>query len=416
MTEVEMPVPEALAASPFSEAELARRLEAVRAEMARRELDLCLLSTPENIYYLSGLDHWGYFAPHLLIVPAEGSMTLVTRAMERVTIANQVRNAAFAGHADHESAADVTLRLLADRGTAHRRSTGATEATVALVDEAVTGKARIGLEFWSSGLPHGLARGLTDGLPEAEWIDIGGLVDRLRWVKSPEEQRLMRRAAELSDLAAGAAIEALHDGAPETEVAAASVKAMIEAGGQLPGFGPFIRPQSRLGEEHTTWGEGRYRRGEAVFLELSGCAARYHAPLGRLVWLGTAPDESLAMAETCLAAFDAVLGALEPGAKARQVYAAWQGVVDEAGLSHYRRHHCGYLVGIGFPPSWTGGNSVTGLRHDSDLEIQSGMSFHILSWLMGTGKGDHFLSNTVLLTEQGTEVLTRTQPPPIIRP
>ena len=34
------------------------------------------------------------------------------------------------------------------------------------------------------------------------------------------------------------------------------------------------------------------------------------------------------------------------------------------------------------------------------------MSFHILSWLMGTGAGDYFVSDTVLLTERGPEVLT----------
>jgi Xaa-Pro dipeptidase len=43
------------------------------------------------------------------------------------------------------------------------------------------------------------------------------------------------------------------------------------------------------------------------------------------------------------------------------------------------------------------------------------MSFHILSWLMGTGRGDDFVSNTVLLTEAGAEVLTRTSGGPIIR-
>ena len=34
------------------------------------------------------------------------------------------------------------------------------------------------------------------------------------------------------------------------------------------------------------------------------------------------------------------------------------------------------------------------------------MSFHILSWLMGTGAGDYFVSDTVLLTDQGPEILT----------
>src|SRR3546814_11042360 len=73
------------------------RLAAVRAFMLERRLDAVLLSAPENIFYLTGLDHWGYFAPHMLIVPLQGEVVLVTRAMERVTIANQVRNARFEG-------------------------------------------------------------------------------------------------------------------------------------------------------------------------------------------------------------------------------------------------------------------------------------------------------------------------------
>jgi Xaa-Pro dipeptidase len=117
-------------------------------------------------------------------------------------------------------------------------------------------------------------------------------------------------------------------------------------------------------------------------------------------------DADARMAETAKRAFDAVVAALKPGRRAKDIYAAWQAVVDDAGLSHYRRHHCGYCVGIGLPPSWTGGNYVTGLRHDSALEIREGMSFHILSWLMGTGRGDYFLSNTVLLGAGGAEVLT----------
>jgi Xaa-Pro dipeptidase len=370
----------------FSAQELERRVAAVRTAMG--DLDLCLISTPENIFYLTGLDHWGYFAPHILIVPAAGELVLITRAMERVTVTNQVSNARFEGHGDGETAADAALLLLAGRG-----------------------RLRIGFEAWSAGLPYGLAAALMAGLPDAAWIDVGGLVDTLRQVKSAEEQAHLRRAAAVSDAAAEAAIEAIGAGAGEAEVAAACLAAMTAAGGAPPGFGPFIRPQACLGEEHTTWGSGRYAPGEAVFLELAGCHARYHAPLGRLVWVGEAPRDSHEIAEVCRAAFEAVLGALRPGARAREVYAAWQSVVDDAGLVHYRRHHCGYVVGIGVPPTWTGGNSVTGLRHDSDLEIRTGMSFHVLSWLMNSGRGDHFLSNTVLLTENGPEVLTKTPEP-----
>jgi Xaa-Pro dipeptidase len=366
--------------------EYAARVAALRREMRRRELDLALLSAPENIYYLTGLDHWGYFAPHILIVPAAGEPVLVTRAMEQVTVANQVRTAAFVGHSDSETAADGALRVL---GTIRERR-------------------RIGIESWSSGLPHGMAVALCAQLAGSEWLDISGVVDALRRCKSPTEQAYMREAARLSDIGATAAIAAIGDGAREADIAAECQRAMTAAGGNYPGFGPFIRPQTRLGEEHTSWGAGVVRRGEVVFLELSGCCRRYHAPLGRLVFIGDAPRGAREMEAVCRRAFDAALRALVPGRLTGEVYAAWQGVVDAAGLSHYRRHHCGYVVGIGVPPSWTGGNSVTGLRHDSDLPIEAGMTFHLLSWLMGTGRGDYFLSNTVLVTESGAEVLTRT--------
>jgi Xaa-Pro dipeptidase len=353
--------------------------------MAQRKIDLVLLSAPENIFYLTGLDHWGYFAPHLLLVPLEGEIALVTRAMERVTIENHVRNARFEGHADSETAADLAARMLS--GLPSRR---------------------IGFEAWSAGLPCGMGETLRSARPDAEWADVTGLVDELRMIKSPAERHFLREAAHVSDAAAAAAIEAIAAGASEREVAAECQRAMTLAGGTFPGFGPFIRSTARLGEEHTSWGDARFAEGNSVFLELSGCVARYHAPLGRLIHVGGAPRETHDMARLTRDAFDAVLAALRPGALFREVYAAWQSVVDAAGLAHYRRHHCGYLVGIGVPPSWTGGNRVTGLRHDSDLVVRAGMSFHVLSWLMGTGRGDFFISNTVLVGEDGPEVLTRT--------
>ncbi len=121
------------------------------------------------------------------------------------------------------------------------------------------------------------------------------------------------------------------------------------------------------------------------------------------------------MADLASRAFMAVVDALRPGATAGEAYRAWQDVIDDAGLAHYRRHHCGYLVGIGYPPSWTGGNTVVGLKSGSDLALEAGMSFHVLSWLMGTGRGNHFVSSPVLMTAQGTQILSRTPFGPIVK-
>lgn len=345
-----------------------------------------LVSTPENIFYLTGLADWGYFAPVMLVLPARGEPVMVTRDNKRITIDQRVTDARFEGHSDSETVADGVARVLAGRPQPRQ----------------------VGVEMWSSGLPHGLARNLMAALPAARWVDVTGLVDDLRHIKSPAEQGYVREAARITDLAMTAAVETVGEGVTEAEVAAACQHAMLEAGSTFPGMGPMVRSSARLGEEHATWSDARLQAGDAVLLELSGCVARYHAPAGRLVHVGRAPDEAHAMAAVAREAFHAVLDALRDGVAARDVYAAWQAVVDRAGVGQYRRHHCGYLVGIGFPPSWLGGIRPEGLRHDSDFVIRAGMTFHAHSWLLGTGHGDFFLSNTVLLSDSGPEVLTHT--------
>ena len=109
----------------------------------------------------------------------------------------------------------------------------------------------------------------------------------------------------------------------------------------------------------------------------------------------------------------AIVEAIKPNAAAGEVYAAWERVARDAGLGDYHRHHCGYLVGIGFPPSWTGGSMVTSLAPKSPRKLQAGMVFHAHSWFTGTGRGDdfsYFISNTVMLTDTGCEVLTHRTP------
>jgi Xaa-Pro dipeptidase len=109
-----------------------------------------------------------------------------------------------------------------------------------------------------------------------------------------------------------------------------------------------------------------------------------------------------------LDAFDAVVAALRPGVETGVVYEAWQQVVD-GGLGHsrLRRHHCGYSVGIGFPPSWVGSSTVLGIRREGRVRIAAGMTFHVLSWITDPNLGDHFVSDTVAVFEDGADVLTR---------
>jgi Xaa-Pro dipeptidase len=100
-------------------------------------------------------------------------MTLITRQMEQVAIRNMVRNAAFVGHSDSETAADVLLPYMAGQAA---------------------GKV-VGMEELSSGLAYGMGAQIKAGLAVGAWQDITGMVDHLRRVKSAEDRGVMRRAA-----------------------------------------------------------------------------------------------------------------------------------------------------------------------------------------------------------------------------
>jgi Xaa-Pro dipeptidase len=377
----------------FPPEELKQRLLNVRSQMVVANVDGVVITIPENIYYLTELDHWGFFACHLLVVPREGEMILVCRAMESITIENQVKNARFFGHADNEDPANYIVSALSELGLLN---------------------SRIGMEKNSLFLTARLAESIQAKTPKVKWHDTSDLVSILRMVKSPLEMEYVRKAAKAADAGMLAAIDATRDGASDYEVSAECIRAMILAGSEYPGFGPFVRPTSRLGEEHTTWRGEVFQKGEAVFLEIAAAYRKYQAPMGRLVYVGGAPVGAEKSAQLAINGMKAINDSIRPGAKAGDAYAAWHEVARKGGLENYHRHHCGYLVSIGFPPSWTGGSMVTALAPNSELELKVGMTFHTHSWFTNTDCVDYFISNTSLLTEDGCEVLTHETPETLI--
>ncbi|MGH3412303.1 MAG: M24 family metallopeptidase [Marmoricola sp.] len=367
--------------------EIESRRRTVREDMRARGLDLLVVVGPENIYYLTGLNYQGYFSLTMLVLPRDGTPRLIARAMEHATITTQVTACEHVPYDDGSDPADVLVRTVAE-GTA----AGAT----------------CGVELDAMFFPPGVWDRTRAALPDRAWIDTSGLVVAIRAVKSETELGFIRRAARISDRAVLAGVAAASSNATEREVAAAVYAQLVRAGSEHPGFAPLIRGTDILTHEHVTWRDRPLRSDAALLMELSASVYRYHAPLTRMVSIDTVDPGTRDAADIAIAALEAARVELRPGVPTGQVYRAWQQVVDE-GLGHhdYRRHHCGYMVGIGFPPSWVGGGAVQGIVRDGELVLAEGMVFHLLSWLLGQEPGDYCVSDTVVVTRDGGEFLTR---------
>ena len=426
----------------FAQTELDDRIRRVREVMTERKLDACIITNPENIYYLIGLNHQGYFAYTSLIVPLEGEAGLITRAMEQAIVRDMIKGVRHFPYSDGieplpkasapehditlhppvlepQAAAPETLApglgpwsmslgvSVASRENSSLDFDAPVDATCRALEALGLSSARIAFERSSSFLPYRVAAGFVGRMPKVEWLDADGIVNDCRSIQSPTELIYTRKAAEISDAMVMAGTAMAGAGVLKQDVMACIYQVMFQRGGTYPAFVPLVRSTRTLAHEHGTWDDVGLRKRDLLFLEMAGCSWRYHAPVGRLVYIGGATRESEKIYKVALEALYAAADALRPGTTAGTVYDAWQGVVNKAGLSHYHRHHCGYMVGIGFPPSWSGSGVPRGLRRGSDLVIQPGMVFHLMSWLLRTGRGDAFLSDTVTVTDKGCEFLTR---------
>jgi Xaa-Pro dipeptidase len=420
----------------FPEVEFKDRLQRLRARMRARGLDGCLVSAPENIYYLTGLEYQGFFACTLLVVPLDGQPILITRAMERTTVRDMladIRHVVFHDGIDPlPPAEDVAHDIMLSGQTASGNTAGLkpwsmslgvptrppgiapvdetnpAQVTVEALRSAGLESACLGIEKSSTFLPFAIAEEIVLRTPRAKWEDASTLVGDCRLIQSDLELQYTRKAAEIADAMMMAGIAAAGPGVFKRDVVAAIYQMMFSRGGTYPGFVPLVRSTRTIEHEHRTWDNRRLSRKDLLFLEMGGCYFRYHAPIGRLIYIGKQPARASRIHQICREALEAAVAAMAPGTAAGDVFRAWKRAVDKAGLRHYTRHHCGYAVGIGFPPSWTGSGVPLGLRSDSKMELKPGMVFHVMSWLIRTGRGDSFLSDTVVVTPAGCEVLTRT--------
>ena len=379
----------------FTAEEHHARIAVVRADMAHEGLDAVCVTGPEDVYYLTGLNHMGHFAFTALVLPVTGEPVIVAREMEHTTLSAQVPWCRHVPFRDHEHPADVLLATLR---------------------ELPEGR-RIGVDKAGMWFPIATWERVSAGLPDAAWVDTSRLVATHREVKSPTEVECIRRAAALSSSAMETGIAAIRVGVDVQDVAATIYADLVGRGSEYPAMAPLIRFRDALLQEHVTWRSRTVEPGDAIFVEMSASVGRYHAPLARMAYVGEPPAGTEVAAEISSEGLAAVTEALVPGTPAGDVYAAWQRVVDK-GLGHdrYRRHHCGYQIGIGFPPSWVGGPHVVGLRSDSRWPVRAGMTFHAFSWLLGQEPADFVLSDTVLVTDEGGQRLTTVSREPIVVP
>ena len=364
----------------FPRAEYQDRLRAVRREMAARQLALLIVDETEHLAYLAGW-HASGSRYHCCLVPADGDPVMVFRRLDEPAFLERTWLSERVCFVDADDPVDAVARAIAARGW----DTG-----------------RIGVETDSHYLTVQTYEALQRALPRATFVSFATVLRELRLRKSPREIEYLRQAASIADQAMREAVAAVSDGVSERAAAIAASSAFLRLGADTGRTGP-ITAGRRSGTLHGLLGDHRLSRGDLLHMELVPSVNGYSARLMRPTVIGPPSAEQAHAAAQLIEIQDEQFAAMKPGAVARDVDRVCRARVLAAGLRETYDNFTGYTLGYygaTHPPRTS--DFTRAFVPTADWVLEPGMVFH-----MYTGARGMSFSETVLITDDGAERLTR---------
>ncbi|MBV7410848.1 M24 family metallopeptidase [Maritimibacter sp. DP1N21-5] len=371
----------------FTQAEFDRRIALTRASMEAAGIDVLFITNPSNMNYLTGYDGWSFYVHQGVILTMEGDPIWWGRLMDgngaRRTV--WMEDDHIITYADrYIQASDIhPMEDLAS----HLRIMG-------------FGDQRIGVEMETYFFTARAFAVLAEGLPDATMVDATTLVNWVRLIKSDEELRFMRRAARISELVIGRAMELAEPGMKKHDLVGelykTSVQGEEDSWGDYPAIVPMVPSGIDATAPHLTWNGEALKKNEATFIEQSGCYRRYHAPLCRSIYFGKPPKHMTDAAEALTAGLNAGIEVARAGNRACDIARALDVELLKVGIERPAR--CGYAVGLSYPPDW--GEHTVSLRAFDETVLEPGMTFHFMPGLWMDDWGIE-TTETILITEDG---------------
>ncbi|OEY67319.1 M24 family metallopeptidase [Marinobacter sp. X15-166B] len=369
----------------FTPADYQTRLTTVREHMVAAGLDLLLLTDAGELCYLTGYTSFEVSVQCILLVTPERTQLFVP-AIEvgpAVCLSRVDEVTGYPWQAPEAVASDLAAQV--------RRTAG-------------TPAPRIGFNPWTGSLRPGLLSALMHKLDNARFADFGGLMDRVRMVKSPAELAYLDESATITCAGLDAAGAVLRAGVIDHEIAQAGAGAMLGAGSEFMSMQPIVTTGARSGIIHTNHSGFAVAPGDAVFTEFGAARRRYTAPMMRTAVLGRASAEMREFHLVCLDVLEAVMTAARAGASFASAALAGEAAMAPIADRAFFSGVFGYPVGLAFPPSWVAGAKY--IATDNPAPLEENMVFHLPICLRKPGEFGIGFSETVRITATGAKPIT----------
>lgn len=376
---------------PLNPETVAARLARVRKFVHEAAIDALVVTHLPNVRYLTGFagtDGAVVLLPHDCVLIVD--FRYVTAARELIaSLGSLVRMETF------DRSYDEAIVDLIRREGAQRVGIEAAYLPVARFNAI------------SSALAVGAPLPLDSPHPPPALVPTERIVEGARIVKDAKEIEALREGGRRLSAIAGRLAEWARPGRTELDVAADIESAMREAGFSRPAFETIVAGGPNSALPHARPGRRRLEIGDATVLDFGGVYAGYSVDLTRTVQLGAASEPLQRLYRAVAEAQVAAIEAVRPGIAASAIDAAARNVLARHGLAEAFGHGTGHGLGLEVHEE---PRIARPSAHRPDTVVEPGMVFTIEPGAYVPGLGGVRIEDDVLVTADGCEILTRSDP------
>ena len=323
-----------------------RRYAKCREVMAQRDLDCIVVFPSTNMYYLTGF----------MEEPLERLLVaILPRASEPLFIVPEL----------YEKQVKASTWITDVRAWKDNEDPGKLLNEVLRSLSLADGKIALDTKMWARFFLMFL-----NVAPKAVYSDASEVVDGLRAVKSKEEIKVMEESASLADRVVKKIIESCAVGSSEKEIASLIELEFRKRGVESIPFRPIVASGPNGAFPHHRAGGRRFKRGDAVVLDLGAAYKGYCSDITRTIFIERCGSKEKEIYEVVRQAQQLAFESIGEGVEARRVDRAARTHISSKGYGEKFIHRTGHGVGLDVheaPYIWKGNTEI----------LKSGMTFSV---------------------------------------
>jgi Xaa-Pro dipeptidase len=354
------------------------RIHTLQELLGQYHLQAIAFNPGPDLSYLSGLNFHLMERPVILIIPQDGSPTIILPELEGAKIEGlpyQVRS--FTYNEDPTTWPAVFQTAL-DKAGLLKGKIGVIPRRLRMLEMAY----------------------LQEVAPDLVLENAQELLAIMRMQKDETEIAWMSEAVRIAECALTATLSCLRPGVTEKEIASRLVGRLLQDGSdpELPFF-PIVSFGENAANPHAVPGDRELREGDLILIDWGAGYQGYYSDITRVFSMGDIHPELEKVAQFVKEANAAGREAVKPGVLASEVDQAVRKVITDAGYGEFFIHRTGHGLG-------REAHEEPYISAFSNTELVPGMTFTIEPGIYLPHRGGVRIEDDVLVTDEGCRSLT----------